>query len=172
VTVEPFEKVVADHGAAVMRVCRALVGRVDADDVWSDTFLAALRAYPTLRPDSNVVGWLVTIAHRKAIDHLRAANRAPRPTDAVAAGLADVAAADGPPGWLDDDLRAALDALPAKQRGAVVYHHLAGLPYADVGDLLGSSEAAARRSAADGIARLRKTAVRAVSPRNPREEQP
>jgi DNA-directed RNA polymerase specialized sigma24 family protein len=54
----------------------------------------------------------------------------------------------------------------------VVYHHLAGLPYADVGDLLGSSEAAARRSAADGIARLRKTAVRAVSPRNPREEQP
>jgi DNA-directed RNA polymerase specialized sigma24 family protein len=37
----------------------------------------------------------------------------------------------------------------------VTYHYLAGLPYAEVGDLLGSSEAAARRSAADGMATLR-----------------
>ena len=45
--------------------------------------------------------------------------------------------------------------LSDKQRGAVVYHHLAGLPYREVGQLLECSEAAARRNAADGIARLR-----------------
>lgn len=51
----------------------------------------------------------------------------------------------------------ALDALAPKQRGAVIYHHLAGLSYAKVGVLLDSSEVAARRSAADGIANLRAT---------------
>ena len=59
----------------VMRVCRALLGPADADDAWSETFISALRAYPRLRPGSNVRGWLVTIAHRKAIDQLRAKQR-------------------------------------------------------------------------------------------------
>ena len=71
-------EVVAEHGAVVLRVCRALLGPADADDAWSETFLAALRAYPDLRPDSNVRGWLVTIAHRKAIDQLRRRGRARR----------------------------------------------------------------------------------------------
>ena len=57
----------------------------------------------------------------------------------------------------------ALAALPPKQRAAVTYHHLAGLSYAEVGALLDSSEAAARRSAADGIANLRKTYVRGTT---------
>jgi DNA-directed RNA polymerase specialized sigma24 family protein len=52
-------------------------------------------------------------------------------------------------------LRAALDALTPRQRAAVVYHHLVGLPYAEVAQLIGSTTDAARRSAADGIARLR-----------------
>lgn len=148
----PFEEIVAAHGTVVMRVCRALLGPTDAEDAWAETFLSALRAYPTLRPDSNVRGWLVTIAHRKAIDQIRASARSPRPTDP----LPDAAATEGNPGDVrDTELWAALAALPPKQRSAVVYHHVAGLPYAEVGALLETSEAAARRSAADGIARLR-----------------
>ena len=38
-----------------------------------------LRAYPDLRPNSNIRGWLVTIAHRKAIDQIRKNTRAPCP---------------------------------------------------------------------------------------------
>jgi DNA-directed RNA polymerase specialized sigma24 family protein len=57
---------------------------------------------------------------------------------------------------LDAQLRTALQALPAKQQAAVIYHYLADLPYAEVGVLLETSEVAARRSAADGIANLRK----------------
>jgi RNA polymerase sigma factor (sigma-70 family) len=154
---KPFEEVLEEHGPVVMRVCAALLGPADAEDAWSDTFLAALEAYPRLRPDSNVRGWLVTIAHRKAIDVLRARARAPLP----------VAAADLPePTWTrtgepaaegDPDLWKALRALPFKQRGAVAYHYLAGLPYAEVGVLLGSSEEAARRGAADGVANLRRS---------------
>ena len=153
---QPFEEVVAEHGPVVLRVCRALLGPADADDAWSETFLAAMRAYPDLRAGSDVRAWLVTIAHRKAIDQIRRANRAPRPTGAVP----DEPATDAGPPTPDDDLRGALAALPPKQRGAVVYRYLADLPYAAVGALLDSNEAAARRSAADGIATLRKTYLR------------
>jgi DNA-directed RNA polymerase specialized sigma24 family protein len=69
---QPFEKVVTEHGATVLRVCRAVVGSTDADDAWSETFLAAMRAYPDLPADANLEAWLITIAHRKAIDLLRA----------------------------------------------------------------------------------------------------
>ena len=68
----------AEHGPVVMRVCRALLGPADAEDAWAETFVSALQAYPRLRPESNVRGWLVTIAHRKAIDVIRARQRAPR----------------------------------------------------------------------------------------------
>jgi RNA polymerase sigma factor (sigma-70 family) len=148
---QPFEEVLAEHGQVVMRVCAALLAAADADDAWSETFLAALKAYPRLRPGSNVRGWLVTIAHRKAIDILRARARAPIPVADVDLPEPVAPAVEGDPA-----LWAALRALPFKQRGAVAYHHLAGLPYAEVGVLLESSEAAARRSAADGLAHLRR----------------
>ena len=67
----PFERIVQDHGLAVLRVCRALLDEHRAQDAWSETFLAALKAYPDLPDDANVQAWLVTIAHRKAIDELR-----------------------------------------------------------------------------------------------------
>src|SRR3984885_2945121 len=72
---QPFETIVAEHGATVLRVCRAVLGTADADDAWSETFLAALMAYPRLPADANVEAWLVTIAHRKAIDITRASAR-------------------------------------------------------------------------------------------------
>jgi RNA polymerase sigma factor (sigma-70 family) len=149
----PFETVVARHGPTVLRVCRAVLGPVDADDAWSDAFLAAMKAYPQLPADANVEAWLVTIAHRKAIDVTRVAARRAIPT----ANLPDApaAATEG----FDTDLADALTQLPAKQKQAVVYHYLAGLPYADIADLLGGSADAARRAAADGIARLRRNHV-------------
>jgi len=157
--VRPFEEIVAEHGTAVMRVCRALLGAFDAQDAWSETFLSAMRAYPKLRPDSNVRGWLVTIAQRKAIDQLRATARAPQPT----AEPPELPAEDAAPAALDAQLSAAVDALPPKQRRAVVYRYLADLPYAEVAALLECSEPAARRSAADGIAKLRRS-VRRTTP--------
>jgi RNA polymerase sigma factor (sigma-70 family) len=167
-TKPPFEAVVAEHGATVLRVCRAVLGPADADDAWSETFLAALAAYPRLPGDANVEAWLVTIAHRKAIDITRAARRA--------VPVADVP--DRPAGQRADgrdlDLADALAALPRRQREAVAYHYLAGLPYADVAAVTGGSTDAARRAAADGIARLRKTYPALVSedavPEDPEEE--
>ena len=158
---QPFEAVVAQHGATVLRVVRAVVGHVDADDAWSDTFLAALKAYPQLPADANIEAWLVTIAHRKAIDITRAASRravpVADPPDSPARERADAH---------DLDLDAAVGTLPPKQRQAVAYHYLAGLPYSEIAAILDSSVAAARRAAADGIATLRRTYPRIDTPRN------
>ncbi|WP_407936975.1 RNA polymerase sigma factor [Kineosporia babensis] len=267
---EPFERVVERHGPTVLRVCRAVVGPVAAaEDAWSETFLAALQAYPDLAPDSNVEAWLVTIAHRKAVNQLRHFSRRPGPLPLPAdgndpperpaavnevafahilavgpgderphrpacpepsdnsdhpghPGRSDLAGWSGHPapatnperagqashadrpdhtGHLDRtdsdhavhagrsdrsgrpsgraaspvdpsrlsraaDLAAphqdnALDpwpavlALPLRQRQAVAYHHVAGLPYTEVAAVLGCSVVAARRAASDGIASLR-----------------
>ncbi len=150
---QPFEAVVAQHGTTVLRVCRAVVGTVDADDAWSETFLSALRAYPDLPADANIEAWLVTIAHRKALDLIRAAARRAVP---VADNPDAAATVDQDPNQ-HDDLTTALAALPPKQKQAVAYHYLAKLPYTDVAAILGGSTDAARRSAADGIATLRRT---------------
>ncbi|MBD7981809.1 sigma-70 family RNA polymerase sigma factor [Oerskovia sp. Sa2CUA9] len=158
--VKPFEHVVAEHGATVLRVCRAVLGPVDADDAWSETFLSALTAYPRLDEGANVEAWLVTIAHRKAIDVTRRRARAPVAVPDVAE-LVHAPSRDGIPGQHieqgDDDLWRALAALPPKQRQAVAYHHVAGLPYQEVASILGGSPEAARRAASDGMGALRRT---------------
>src|SRR5260370_15206474 len=150
-TLPPFEEIVTTHGPTVLRVCRAVLGPMDADDAWSETFLAALRAYPTLRPGSNVEAWLVTIAHRKAIDQTRARARGPLAVDHLPERPAPSEADRS-----DGVLWATLQALPLKHRAAVAYHYLVGMSYADVAAQTGGSQDAARRAAADGIATLRK----------------
>jgi RNA polymerase sigma factor (sigma-70 family) len=149
---EPFEKVVARHADTVLRVCLVLLGAHDAEDAWSETFLAALRAYPDLPDTANTEAWLVTIAHRKAIDVLRARKRQPAPVEEVPEAPTTL----GVPGQQDADLWQAVAALPDKQRQAVAYHYVAGLPYAEIAVILGGTTDAARRAAADGIKNLRK----------------
>lgn len=142
---------VTEYGPVVLRVCRALLGQHDAEDAAADAFLAALEAYPRLRDDSDVKAWLVTIAHRKAVDVLRRQARHALPVS----DLPERPVA-GEPAVADQRLWRALRALPDKQRHAVAYHYVADLPYADVASIMGTTEAAARRSAADGIKALRR----------------
>lgn len=146
--VTPFEQVVADYGPMVLRVCRAVLGPTDAEDAWSETFLAALRAYPDLPAGANVEAWLVTIAHRKAIDVTRARKRTPVPVD-------EVPERESPSSTVDNGLWDEVARLPDKQRAAVAYHYLAGLPYAEVARITGGTTDAARRAAADGVKALR-----------------
>jgi DNA-directed RNA polymerase specialized sigma24 family protein len=147
---QPFERIVDDHAAMVLRVCRAVLGpHSDADDAWSETFLAALKAWPELPDDANVEAWLVTIAHRKSIDIVRANQRRAMPVDAVPEKPSTVGVPGGDGVWAD------VRTLPDKQRRAVAYHYLAGLPYQEIAEILGGSADAARRAAADGIKTLR-----------------
>jgi DNA-directed RNA polymerase specialized sigma24 family protein len=68
--------------------------------------------------------------------------------------------------WADGrdlDLASAVARRAAKQKLAVAYHYLAGLPYAEVAEIIGGTADAARRAAADGIAALRRSC--ALSPK-------
>ena len=151
----PFQRVMDQHAGHVLRFVAGAVGPVDADDVFQETFIAALRAYPALRHHDNLRAWLLTIAHRKALDHHRARARRPVPVAALDDRLA---AADGE--RPDDDLWAAVRALPDKQRAAVLLRYAGDLAYREIGEALGSTEDAARRAAADGVAKLRKEYAR------------
>src|SRR5579872_7324501 len=112
VTLPPFQVLLDRHSEDVWRLLRAMVGAQSAEDCFQETFLAALRAYPRLRPDSRPRAWLLTIAHNKAIDHLRRARRE-RPTDAQPADEAP------PRGGADREIWGAVAALPPRQRAAV-----------------------------------------------------
>ena len=148
----PFETIVEEHGARVLRVCRAVVGPVDAEDAWSETFLSALVAYPRLSPDSDVVAWLVTIAHRKAVDILRTRSRSAIPVEEVPERASTLGVPDAGAG----ELWAHVAALPERQRLAVAYHYLGGLPHAETAALVGGTTESVRRAASDGVAALRR----------------
>jgi RNA polymerase sigma factor (sigma-70 family) len=154
VRLPPFQSLVDAHGQDVRRFLIATVGSVDADDCYQETWLAALRAYPQLRDAANLRGWLFTIAHRKAIDHVRGRARRASPV-ADAAELAPPAvapAADGP----DGDLWSAVAALPTKQRTAVALRFIADSAYAEIAGAMECSEEAARQNVHEGLKRLRR----------------
>jgi RNA polymerase sigma factor (sigma-70 family) len=154
---QPLEKLVVLYGATVLRVCRAVVGLEDAEDVWQETFIAALRAYPELPPDANVEAWLVTIAHRKSLDAVKAVRRRAVP-------VPEVPESPSTHGIPDDERTAdgiwrTVANLPDKQRQVIAYRYLADLPFNDIAAIVGGSPAAARRAASDGIKSLRAAAA-------------
>jgi DNA-directed RNA polymerase specialized sigma24 family protein len=151
VPLPPFQRLLDEHGEPVFRYLVAVAGAQDAEDCWQETFLAALRAYPGVRARSNLRGWLLTIAHNKAMDSHRARARRPVP----AAVVPDGAAAPSDVGGAVPELWAAVDGLPAKQREAVLRRYVADLPYADIAVAMGCSPEAARRSVFEGIRKLR-----------------
>src|SRR3954447_4545506 len=87
----PFQLALDEHRDSLARFIAATVGPSDADDILQETLIAALRAYPRLRPDSNVRAWLFTIARNKALDEYRARARRPLPVVEPVGGSGSVA---------------------------------------------------------------------------------
>ena len=145
----PFEALIVEHGRSVHDYLAASVGPHHGADCYQETMLAALRAYPDLSHQRNLRAWLFTIAHRKLIDHHRAAGRV-----VSAVETPDQAVDDPDPG--DDALWAAVRALPPKQRAAVTLRYLADLSYAEIATTIDCREDAARQNVRAGLAALRK----------------
>jgi RNA polymerase sigma factor (sigma-70 family) len=150
-SIPPFQSFLDEQRETVFRFLVAMVGPDDAEDVFQETFISALRAYPRLKRDSNMRAWVLTIAHRKAIDAIRSRKRRPLPVEEVP----ETAVHDGRPSE-EPELWAAARALPAAQREALLYRFAADLPYSDVAEALGTSEEAARQRVSEGVRRLRK----------------
>ena len=138
VSLPPFQRFLDAHRDDVWRFLAASVGPDAADDCFQETFLSAMRAYPRLRPDSNPRAWVLTIAHRKALDHHRARKRHAVPV----ATVPDVAVpAESEP---TDGVWERVRELPPKQRAALLLSRIDGLAYRDVADALGCTEGAVK----------------------------
>jgi RNA polymerase sigma factor (sigma-70 family) len=151
----PFQTLLDRYAGDVYRYLRASVGPVEAEDCFQETMLSALRAYPELRDDSNLRGWLLAIAHRKAIDAHRARARRPLPVvEPPERASVDATQQAEPALWR------AVRQLPQKQRSAVFLRFVGDLDYAAIGAAIGCSEVAARQNVRAGLATIRKGWVR------------
>jgi RNA polymerase sigma factor (sigma-70 family) len=149
VALPPFQSLIEEHRTAVWGYVLALAGPNDAPDLFQDTMLSALRAYPSVRDASNLRSWLLSVAHSRVVDRARARARRPEVLgDPPERGERhDVTH--------DDELWTLVATLPDKQRHAVVLRFVGDLPYAEIAAAAGTSEAAARQNVRAGLARLR-----------------
>ena len=144
----PFQSLLDRHANDVLGFLIAAVGPQDAEDCFQETFIAALRAYPKLGDDRNLRGWLLTIAHNKAIDHHRGRGRRALPT----ADPPEVAVSGPEPGG---GIWGAVAGLPPKQRTAVALRFACDMPHREIAAALDCSEDAARRNVHEGVKKLR-----------------
>ena len=145
VNLPPFQVLLEEHRADVYRFLVATAGHSDADDVFQETWIAALRSYPRLGRADNLRAWLFRIAHNKSVDFHRArGRRAVVPERASMPGDED-----------EPELWARVRALPTKQRTAVFCRAVLGMAYDELAVLLESSEEAARRNGHDGLKHLK-----------------
>ena len=145
----PFQAFLDEHRAEVFRFLVGSVGRQEADDCFQETFIAALRAYGQVAEPASLRSWIFTIAHRKAIDHHRARARRPVPVPDLREAAGD------PPLEVDGELWDHVHTLPARQRAAVLLRYAGDLPHRQIGEVIGCSEEAARRSVHEGLGKLR-----------------
>lgn len=148
VMLPPFQAFLDAHREGVYRFLSCVVPHHEVDDCFQETFLAALRAYPRVRAESDLRAWVMTIAYRKALDAHRGRARRPTPVaevpDAPMGNGADISG-----------LWALVLTLPAKQRAAIVHRYAIGLRYREIGQIVGCSEEAARQNVREGLKKLK-----------------
>jgi len=136
----PSDPVLAIYRAALPHVYGYLLPRCGsaalAEDLTSETFLAAVNASRQGSLSEVNTAWLVGVARHKLVDHWRRREREQR---SLAAAEASVAEVDDPwDEWLDAEAAFAILALlPATQRAALTLRYLDGLPVATVAEHLG-----------------------------------
>jgi len=147
VGVPPFERFYEEQREPVLAQLRGMLGREAAEDAFQETFLRALRAYPTLKHGRHLRAWALAIARNVAVDVLRKRR-------ITSADVPDLESVDEPLPY--EELRSLTAGLPQKERAAVFLRYGYDLSYEDIGNALGSSAEAARQAASSGVRRLRK----------------
>lgn len=153
------------YGFLVRRVGDAAI----ADDLYQETFLRVHRARATWDPERAFRPWLFGIVHHLLADHLRERARRPEQADAAAVERASTDAG-GAPGRAvpspdpegaaarresTEALDRALRALPEDEATVLLLARVEGLPYEEIGPILGRSPAAAKQLAYRALKRLR-----------------
>jgi RNA polymerase sigma-70 factor (ECF subfamily) len=154
-----FEKLVADHHAAVYRSARRVLRGDDAAaDVTQQVFLRLLEGRSALRADADAGRVLCWLATRLALNELRGSRRRNR-TEGSATMQPDRTGSSPAVAAADHEERRCLgrvlDELPDELRVAVVLRFAEGLTFAAVGRALSLSESTVHDRVQRGLARLR-----------------
>jgi RNA polymerase sigma factor (sigma-70 family) len=147
VQIPPFERFYEEQREFVLSQLRRMLGRDAAEDAFQETFLRALRAYPSLQHGQHLRAWALAIARNVALDALRRERSS-------SAEVPDIESVDEP--LRHEELRRLTENLPHKERAAVFLRFGYDLSYDDIGAALGSSSEAARQATSSGVRRLRK----------------
>jgi RNA polymerase sigma-70 factor (ECF subfamily) len=150
---------VEQHHAAAYRVAFSmLLDDAAAQDVVQDAFIKAFRGLEGFRGDASFRTWILTIAGNEARGALRRRGRR-RETALEDAGPVP-SQQKAPDAEVVDTQEAArarrlMETLPEKQRLSVALRIEQGLSFKEIGEIIGSSEGAARVNCFHGIRRLR-----------------
>jgi RNA polymerase sigma-70 factor (ECF subfamily) len=154
-----FETLVERYQNRLLGVMAHLVGRVDeAEDLTQEVFLRIYRARKGYRPRAKFSTWLFTIANNLASNHLRGKGRSPvvalvgedTGSQPLAPANERVLAREGTPSAqmrkaeLSEVVREALDVLGEDQKLAVLLNKFEDMSYAEIGEVMGRSEAAVK----------------------------
>jgi RNA polymerase sigma factor (sigma-70 family) len=128
------------------RFCLAIVGNPqDAQDALQNTMVMVLRALPGERRHIALKPWLYRIAHNQSIDLLRRRQQSV-PLDESAPALGEDLAVRVEMRQRLRQLIVDLDALPQRQREALLMREAADLDFEEIGATLDTTAAAARQT--------------------------
>jgi RNA polymerase sigma-70 factor (ECF subfamily) len=139
-----FERLYARHATAIRMLClRHLRSDASADDVVQETFLRLVRGAGRVDRGFNVRAWLHRVAANLCIDLLRAQRRNPGTDDdgTVMRTVPTPHRADQPEAayemtWLRETVTRVAEAMPPRQRAALVLRELEGLSYNAIAEAL------------------------------------
>jgi RNA polymerase sigma-70 factor (ECF subfamily) len=142
-----FARLYRRYVRSVYRYHYSRVGdAADAEDLTSRTFLAALEAVPRYRHRGRFAAWLFGIAYRKAMDHFRRRRRDPSPLDETVASDRRDTAGEAARAEVLRHLSRRVAELSDKQQELLRLRYAADLSYAEIGDVVGKSEQAAKKA--------------------------
>ncbi|KAA1418720.1 RNA polymerase sigma factor SigE [Nocardioides humilatus] len=155
-----WQSIVEQHSDRVFRLALRLTGnRHDAEDLTQEVFVRVFRSLHTYQP-GTFEGWLHRITTNLFLDQARRRQRIrfDALSEERAARIASAAA--GPDlayvdRTFDDDVEAALSALPPDFRAAVVLCDIEGLTYEEIAEILGAKLGTVRSRIHRGRAMLR-----------------
>lgn len=156
-TSDAFEQAMLTYRDEIYRYAWRMVGEAqDAQDLTQETFLRAYRAFERLEPDSNVRAWLYRIATNVCLTFLKRRGR----VNTVPLDVIPVAGGENPHDAVSRkellrEVAEAVEALPTRQRAAIVQRKYQGLGYAEIAASLGISEETARAHVYQGLRKLR-----------------
>jgi RNA polymerase sigma-70 factor (ECF subfamily) len=150
-----YDRAAAQVFGLVRRVVR---DPAQSEEVTQDVMLEVWRTASRFDPHrGSAMAWLMTLAHRRAVDRVRsglaAAQREARA--AVATADYDVVAEEVETRLDAERVRRCLDSLTELQREAVTLAYYGGYTYREVAGLLGVAVGTAKTRMRDGLIRLR-----------------